>query len=227
VAHELNNPLQGVIGFTELLIGAETRPEVRTDLQHVRADGERAATIVRHLLAFARRSALERSVADLNEIARSTLALRTYELRTGDIAVHERYEHQLPLITVNREEIQQVVLNLILNAEHAIKGTGMPGTISVRTGQTADSAFLEVADDGPGVPAALANRIFEPFFTTKAVGEGTGLGLSVSFGIAEAHGGSLSLASTDHGACFTLKLPLTAAMEMNSSDAAVLAARQG
>ena len=138
--------------------------------------------------------------------------------------MQERYEDQLPLVTVNREEIQQVVLNLILNAEHAIKGTGKPGTICVRTGQTADSAFLEVADDGPGVPAALAHRIFEPFFTTKSVGEGTGLGLSVSFGIAEAHGGSLSLSSTDRGACFTLKLPLTAAMEMDRSDASVLAA---
>jgi PAS domain S-box-containing protein len=225
VAHELNNPLQGVIGFTELLIGAETRPEVRSDLQHVRADGERAATIVRHLLAFARRSALERSVADLNEIARSTLALRTYELRTANITVQERYEDELPLVTVNREEIQQVVLNLILNAEHSIKSTNRPGVIRVRTGQTADSAFVEVADDGPGVPAALANRIFEPFFTTKSVGEGTGLGLSVSFGIAEAHGGSLSLASTDRGACFTLKLPLTAAMEMDGLDATLLAAR--
>jgi signal transduction histidine kinase len=226
VAHELNNPLQGVIGFTELLIGAETRPEVRADLQHVRADGERAATIVRHLLAFARRSALERSIADLNEIARSTLALRTYELRTGDIVVQERYEDQLPLITVNREEIQQVVLNLILNAEHASKATGLPGTIRVRTGQTADSAFLEVADNGPGVAAALTNRIFEPFFTTKSVGEGTGLGLSVSLGIAEAHGGSLSLTSSEGGACFTLKLPLAAPMEMERADAAVLAGRQ-
>jgi signal transduction histidine kinase len=199
--------------------------EPKHALQHVRADGERAATIVRHLLAFARRSALERSIADLNEIARSTLALRTYELRTGDIAVQERYEDELPLITVNREEIQQVVLNLILNAEQAIKATGLPGKICVRTGHTADSAFLEVADDGPGVPAALANRIFEPFFTTKSVGEGTGLGLSVSFGIAEAHGGSLSLASSGRGACFTLKLPLAAAMEMDSSNASVLAAR--
>jgi len=225
VAHELNNPLQGVIGFTELLIGAETRPEVRSDLQHVRADGERAATIVRHLLAFARRSALERSVADLNEIARSTLALRTYELRTGNITVQERYEDELPLVTVNREEIQQVVLNLILNAEQSIKSTDMPGTISLRTGQAEGSAFLEISDDGPGVPAALANRIFEPFFTTKSVGEGTGLGLSVSFGIAEAHGGSLSLAPTGRGAVFTLKLPLTAAMEMNRSDADVFAAR--
>jgi signal transduction histidine kinase len=117
------------------------------------------------------------------------------------------------------------VLNLILNAEQSIRSTDMPGTISVRTGQAEGSAFLEISDDGPGVPPALANRIFEPFFTTKSVGEGTGLGLSVSFGIAEAHGGSLSLASTGHGACFTLKLPLTAAMEMNRSDVDVFIAR--
>ena len=221
VAHELNNPLQVVIGYSELLIGAEARPEVLRDLEQVRTNGERAATIVRHLLAFVRRSALERSVADLNEIVRSTLALRAYELQNANIAVQERYGRELPLVAVNREEIQQVVLNLILNAEHAIRGTGVPGTIYVRTGQTSDSVFLEVADDGPGVPPDLASRIFEPFFTTKSVGEGTGLGLSVSFGIAEAHGGSLTLVPADRGACFTLTLPLTPAMPMDRSNLSV------
>ena len=220
VAHELNNPLQTVIGFTELLINAEVRPEVRRDLTQVRTNGERAATIVRHLLAFARRSALERSMADLNEIARSTLALRAYELRHATITVQEHYDSALPLLPVNREEIQQVVLNLILNAEHAVRGTGAAGAISVRTGQTGDSAFLEVADDGPGVPADLAHRIFEPFFTTKSIGDGTGLGLSVSFGIAEAHGGSLALVPAERGARFILTLPLTPSMRIERSSLA-------
>ncbi len=218
VAHELNNPLQGVIGFTELLIGAEERPEVRRDLQRVQANGERAATIVRHLLAFARRSALERSIADLNEIVRSTLVLRAYELRNTNIALQEHYDAALPLIPVNREEIQQVVLNLILNAEHAIRSAGVAGTIYVRTGQMLGSAFLEVADDGPGVPSDLAHRIFEPFFTTKSIGEGTGLGLSVSFGIAESHGGSLKLVPAGRGACFMLTLPMAPPIEMERSN---------
>jgi two-component system NtrC family sensor kinase len=208
VAHELNNPLQSVIGMTQLLIRSESRDQTRIDLENVRANGERAATIVRNLLAFARRSALERSVADLSEIARSALALRVYEVRNANIIVDEDYAGELSLVEVNREEIQQVALNLVLNAEQAVRSTGRPGTIRVTTGQLDDSVFLEVADDGPGVAPPLAGRIFEPFFTTKAVGEGTGLGLATSLGIAEGHGGTLTLQPTDAGARFRLTLPV-------------------
>jgi two-component system NtrC family sensor kinase len=213
IAHELNNPLQSVIGMTQLLLGPECEEQERQDLESIRANGERAAMIVRNLLAFARRSALERSVADLSEITRSALALRVYELRNASITVHEDYAVELPLIEVNREEIQQIVLNLILNAEHALKTAGRAGTISVTTGQQAEQIFLEVSDDGPGVPPSLTGRIFEPFFTTKTVGQGTGLGLSTSLGIAQAHGGSLSLEPSARGARFRLVLPLTSAAE--------------
>ena len=210
VAHELNNPLQAVLGLTELLLADETRPDTRRDLEQVRSDGERAANIVRHLLSFARRSALERSVTDLNEVVRSTLSLRAYEHRTAEIAVKESYAADLPLILVNRDEIQQVVLNLILNAEHAVRSTGR-GAIEIRTRHVNDSAVLEVTDNGPGVPSDLVGRVFEPFFTTKGIGEGTGLGLSVSLGIAAAHGGSLELAPAENGgAHFTFSLPLAA-----------------
>jgi PAS domain S-box-containing protein len=222
VAHEINNPLQAVMGLSELLISDEARPEVRHDLEQIRSDGQRAAKIVGNLLAFARRSALERSVADLNEIVRSTVALRAYELRDGNVVVQEGYSNDLSLVAVNRQQVQQVVLNLILNAEHAIRSTGRRGTIVVRTGRADRSVFLEVSDDGPGVPPDLANRIFEPFFTTKAVGEGTGLGLSVSFGIADAHGGSLELVPANRGACFRLTLPLTPLMGMDHADVAIV-----
>lgn len=213
IAHELNNPLQSVIGMTQLLIAAEPEEQRRHDLDSVRANGERAATIVRNLLAFARRSALERSMADLSEIVRSTLALRTYDLRNAGITIQADYASELPLIEVNREEMQQVVLNLVLNAEHAIREAGRPGTIRVTTGQLADLVFLDVTDDGPGIPASLAGRIFEPFFTTKTVGQGTGLGLSTSLGIAEAHGGSLSLQKSAQGASFRLILPAISVAE--------------
>ena len=208
VAHELNNPLQGVLGNLELLINTEDRPQTRAELEEIRVAGDRAAKIVRHLLTFARKSALERSVADLNEIVRATLAWRTTDLRAHEIALDEEYAAELPLIIVNREEIQQVVLNLILNAEHATRATGQPGTLHVRTGSSEDSVFLEIADDGPGVPREVAARIFEPFFTTKVIGEGTGLGLSVSLGIAQAHGGSLALVPTVRGARLALTLPV-------------------
>jgi signal transduction histidine kinase len=208
VAHELNNPLQGVMGNLELMIGAEDRPQTRRELKEVQVAGERAAKIVRNLLTFARKSALDRSVEDLNEIVRATLAWRATDLRASEIVLDEQYAAELPLIIVNREEIQQVILNLILNAEHASRVAAKPRTLHVRTGATENTVFVEIADEGPGVPREAAARIFEPFFTTKFVGEGTGLGLSVSLGIAEAHGGTLTHVPSERGARFALTLPV-------------------
>lgn len=208
VAHELNNPLQSVIGLTELLIDGVHDEQPRRDLERIRADAGRAAKIVRNLLTFVRRSSSERTRIDLNEVVRSTVALRAFELETSSIGIAEAYGADLPAVTANREEIQQIVLNLILNAEHAIRSHAERGTIQVRTGRTDTVAFVEVLDDGPGIPAEIAGQIFEPFFTTKLVGEGTGLGLSISLGIAEAHGGSLTLLPSERGACFRLSLPL-------------------
>src|SRR5260221_4661019 len=210
VAHERNNPLQGLMGLTELLISAETRPETKSDLELVRHDGERAAAIVKNLLAFARRSALDRSVADLNEIARSSLALRAYEHRLSGTAVRTEYASDLPMIVVNRDEIQQIALNLVMNAEHALRSAGGPGALTVRTTFDGESVCLDVIDNGPGVSAELVGRIFEPFFTTKGVGEGTGLGLSVSLGIAEAHQGTFALLPSARGAPCALTLPAEA-----------------
>jgi PAS domain S-box-containing protein len=215
VAHEINNPLQAVMGFTELLIGADTNPEMRSDLEQIRSDADRAAKIVRHLLLFARRSTLERAVADLNEIARATCALRAYELKMGSVEIVEDYSRELPVVVANREEIQQVILNLLMNAEHALRGQGRGGRIRIATGQTDDTAYIEIADNGPGVADTALSRIFEPFFTTKGVGQGTGLGLSVSLGIAQAHSGTLELLPSDVGACFRLTLPAANDMRIN------------
>src|SRR4051812_8914491 len=208
VAHELNNPLQGVMGNLELAINAEDRADMRAELEDIRVAAERAAKIVRNLLTFARKSALDRSVEELNEIVRATLAWRATDLRAHNITLDETYGLELPLILVNREKIQQVILNLLLNAEHATRATGRPGTLHIRTGYGNGLVFVEIADDGPGVPPDVAAQIFEPFFTTKFVGEGTGLGLSVSLGIAEAHGGTLALVPSVRGARFTLTLPV-------------------
>ena len=219
VAHELNNPLQSIVGFTELLIGAETRQATLSDLEQVRAAAHRAAKIVRNLLAFVRRSSAERSVVILNEIIESTVELRRYELTTAGIALEEAYDHDLPLVLVNREEIQQVLLNLLLNAEQAMRNADLRGRLSVRTGRTGPTDLIvEIRDDGPGVPPALAARIFEPFFSTKNVGEGTGLGLSLALGIAEAHGGSLTLIPVPSGACFRLTLPAMTISEAESAE---------
>jgi two-component system NtrC family sensor kinase len=211
VAHELNNPLQSILGFTELLIDADQRAETRRDLEQVRSEAIRAGKIVRNLLAFARRSSSERVVSNVNEIVKTTIALRSYEFATANIRLFESYAEGLPPVVVNPEEIQQVILNLILNAEQAMRTANRGGTLTVTTNAVGKMTTIEIRDDGPGVPAALAGRVFEPFFSTKDVGEGTGLGLSIAMGIAEAHGGSLALVPTDKGACFRLSIPAAVA----------------
>lgn len=208
VAHELNNPLQAIVGFTELLMRADHGQETRDDLEHVRAAAHRAAKIVRNLLAFVRRSAAERRAANLNDIIESTVALRRYEMAASGFKVEEKYGDDLPPVLVNREEIQQIVLNIVLNAEQAMRTAGLRGRLSIRSARTGSSdVAVDIQDEGPGVPPAIAARIFEPFFSTKDVGEGTGLGLSLALGIAEAHGGSLTLMPVASGACFRLTLP--------------------
>jgi two-component system NtrC family sensor kinase len=210
VAHELNNPLQSILGFTELLIDSEQRPDLRRDLEQVRKEAVRAGKIVRNLLAFVRRSSSERTSSNVNDIVKTTIALRSYEFATANIRLFESYAEGLPLVVVNPEEIQQVILNLILNAEQAIRGAKRGGMLTVTTNGVNGMVTIEIRDDGPGVPSALAGRVFEPFFSTKEVGEGTGLGLSIAMGIAEAHGGSLTLLPTDKGACFRLSIPAAA-----------------
>jgi two-component system NtrC family sensor kinase len=193
VAHELNNPLQSILGFTELLIDAEERPQLRRDLEQVRSEAIRAGKIVRNLLAFVRRSNSERGIGSVNDIVKTTLALRSYEFGTANIRLFESYAHGLPSVMVNPEEIQQVILNLIMNAEQAMRTANRGGTLTVTTNFVDEMVTIEIRDNGPGVPPALSGRVFEPFFSTKEVGEGTGLGLSIAMGIAEAHGGSLTL----------------------------------
>ena len=207
VAHELNNPLQSILGFTELLIDAEERPELRRDLEQVRSEAIRAGKIVRNLLAFVRRSSSERALASVNDIVKTTISLRSYEFGSANIRLFESYGEGLPCVVVNPEEIQQVILNLILNAEQAMRTAHRGGTLIVTTKCVDAMVTIEIQDDGPGVPAALAGRVFEPFFSTKEVGEGTGLGLSIAMGIAEGHGGTLTLVPTERGACFRLALP--------------------
>jgi PAS domain S-box-containing protein len=211
VAHELNNPLQSIVGFSDLLITAERREEVRSDLEQVQAAARRAATIVRNLLAFVRRSSSTRTRGSLNDIVQNTIALRRYELVSSGVEVIEDYEGGLPEILVSREEIQQIVLNVILNAEQAMRREGGQGRLAVHTLRAGPSEVaVEIQDDGPGVPPPLVGKIFEPFFSTKGVGEGTGLGLSLALGIAEAHGGRLALLPSPRGARFRLTLPVAA-----------------
>jgi PAS domain S-box-containing protein len=197
VAHEINNPLQTIVGCVELMIEEQRPKGQHRDLELVRQEAARAGQIVRNLLAFVRRSSPDRSSADLNQIARATARLREHQLALRNIKLKlELHPGVLPVL-VNREEIQQVVLNLVMNAEHALGEAA--GTITVRTNAGEHAHTVQVVDDGPGINPELKGRVFEPFFTTKDVGEGTGLGLSIALGIATAHGGNLELCHSEVG----------------------------
>jgi PAS domain S-box-containing protein len=207
VAHEINNPLQSIIGSLELVLEHELDPALRSDVDRARFEAGRAGRIVRNLLRFVRQAPNERLLLDLNEIVKATINVRTYELEMAGIALREDYAPLLPLVLANREEIQQVILNLIMNAEQAMSDTTVARVLSVRTFMSGDDAAVEVRDTGPGIPTELAGKVFEPFFTTKSAGAGPGLGLSLSLGIASAHQGHLELVAAPVGCCFRLRLP--------------------
>ena len=208
VAHEINNPLQTIVGSVELMMDDASTPALQRDLEVVRREASRAGQIVRNLLSFVRRSAPDRHEVDLNDVVRAVLRLREFHLQQDNIAlVAELHRAPLPALA-NREEIQQIILNLVLNAEQAIQLSGIGSRITVRSYSSGHHQVIEVTDNGPGVGPEVRGRIFEPFFTTKDVGQGTGLGLSISHGIAASHGGFLELCSgPGSGACFRLTLP--------------------
>ena len=212
VAHELNNPLSVIIGYGQLLLGKDLAPPVRRPIELMVAQGDRMAKIVRNLLYFARQRPPERAAVDLHEVIDRTLALRHHQLTVSGISVTKTFAPALPHITGDGQQLEQVFLNLLLNAEQAILEARPAGRIVLRTSLRADAGAVvaEVVDDGPGIPADVTPRVFEPFFTTKTVGMGTGLGLSVSYGIVEQHGGRLSFRSRPGETVFTVELPVTA-----------------
>ena len=208
VAHEINNPLQAIVGCVELLLDDHEDPAMmRRDLESsgVRpaAPATSCATCCRSSAAVPRTGSPRISIRSSTQ----TAELRVDHLRQQNITLVVQCAPEPLPVLVDREEIQQVVLNLLLNAEQAIESPSGRGTIVVRTMEVAGRQVVEVLDDGPGIQPDLRGRIFEPFFTTKEVGEGTGLGLSIPHGIAAAHGGALEARESASGACFRLTLP--------------------
>jgi PAS domain S-box-containing protein len=211
VAHELNNPLSVIIGYGQLLLGRALPEAVQQPVQLMVAQGDRMAKIVRNLLYFARQRPPERAPVDLHRVIDETLALRTNQLALSGIQVTREFTRDLPAINADAQQLQQVFLNLLLNAEQALTGGRQgSGRIVFRTarGEDGTSVRAEVIDNGPGISPDDLPRVFEPFFTTKEVGTGTGLGLSVSYGIVEEHGGKLSVESQPGETIFTLELPV-------------------
>jgi len=209
VAHELNNPLTAIQGFAQLTQGKGSDPTTNADLRLLWLQSQRASRIVQNLLSIARRRDPEPSFVDVNEIIESAIELVDYRLQVDDIIVRREFDRDLPWTMADPYQIQQVILNLVNNAHHAMVQSAGRGVLTLRTAlvpgdrDTGDSRTefirIEVQDTGPGFGPAVLAHLFEPFFTTKAVGEGTGLGLAICHGIVESHDGRIGVVSPPQG----------------------------
>ena len=224
VAHDLNNPLASVVGFSDFLTEAgEVPPSLAEPLQVIRQEAERAATIVKNLLSFARSQEGERQRQPIKRILESTLVLLRNQLMAHKVEATLEVEPGLPEVEVNGNQIKQVFVNLINNACQAIASDAPSGRLWIAAKATRDGGGIAVAmtDSGPGMTEEIAARVFEPFFTTKAEGEGTGLGLSICQGIVKEHGGRILLETKPGaGATFTVELPVGAAAPQVEAEAA-------
>ncbi|HXG15718.1 MAG TPA: ATP-binding protein [Calidithermus sp.] len=215
VAHELNNPLTVILGFASLLAPRLAGTDLEGPSRQITAAAERCARIVSNFLALARKRSLERRPVALNDVVSGVVELLAYPLKVDGIAVTLDLEADLPVLWADPHQLQQVLVNLLTNAHHALRQSPVRRlTVSTRHDPAARRVALRVADTGPGIPPDLQPRIFEPFFTTKPVGEGTGLGLSLCQSIVESHGGTIRVSSAPGaGTVFTVELPVDAAAQ--------------
>jgi two-component system NtrC family sensor kinase len=232
VAHELNNPLASITAFAQLMLSdANLTAEDRHATEVIASESRRAARIVHNLLTFARQHKAEKTYADINQVIENTLELRGYDLSVRGIQIERLYADPPPSTMVDAYQLQQVMLNLVTNAEQAMAGLERAHhRLTVRTRREGEMIRIEIEDTGPGIPPDSLERIFNPFYTTKAVGHGTGLGLSISLGIISEHGGRIWAEKVPGGgAKFCVDLPRVAPPAGTDSDvpAPVSAARQG
>ncbi|PSC05905.1 hypothetical protein SLNSH_05860 [Alsobacter soli] len=213
VAHELNNPLAIVLAQSTLLVERATTEDVRARAERIQAAAERSGRIVRSFLGMAREAAPTRRPAQLNEIVRAALDMMGYGLRGAGVTVKTHLDPDLPSIEADADLLGQVVSNLVLNAQQALSSLDGARLLSLRTRRDGGSVVLEIEDNGPGVPPAIAQRIFEPYFTTKGPGAGTGIGLALCRNIVAAHGGTIAAepARGGAGALFRVTLPASPA----------------
>jgi len=229
VAHELNNPLAVVVGrASQLETDAESMAD-RNTAAKIRQAAERCARIVKTFLAMARRQESVREPVDLNKVINDALDVLTYTLRSGGVTLDLALAPHLPPVLADADQLGQVFMNLFTNAHQAMASRPGPRVLKIASHAVPEQAKVQVTvtDSGPGISPELRSRIFEPFFTTKAVGEGTGVGLSVSLGIVQSHNGTLRLGEHDDaGACFVLSLPALRSMAPRANGPAAPAAAQ-
>ena len=220
VAHEVNNPLTAIMGFTDLMLeNPEVPAPFRRDLEVILREADRTKQIVQNLLSFARQMPKQRNPVDVHDVIRRTIQLRAYDFSVHGVEVVERFALEIRPVLGDGHQLQQVFLNILNNAYDAISETGRKGRIEIETRNAADGIEIHFRDNGPGV--THPERIFDPFFTTKDVGKGTGLGLSICYGIIRQHSGDISCRNhPSGGAIFVIRLPYFADWAIESVRAA-------
>ncbi|OGP12603.1 MAG: hypothetical protein A2052_02865 [Deltaproteobacteria bacterium GWA2_54_12] len=212
IAHELNNPLMGIMGFSQILMdtpGEKKLDDIKDKLRKIYHESLRTAKIVQNLLTFARAKKTEREYHCINDIIKHTIELREYSLKANNIKVILELEEGLPRTMVDLFQLQQVFINIINNAEDAMVAANGRGTILIKTRKKRNKVEIAFKDDGPGISREIIHKVFDPFFTTKDVGKGTGLGLSITHGIVTEHGGTIDIASAEEGgAIVAVELPI-------------------
>lgn len=211
VAHELNNPLSIVAGYSQLVSGYDCPPKIKKNLEIINTQSLRCSRIVNNLLTFARKHQAETITADINEILEGTLELQAYQLRMGNVEVLKEFDKKLPKTMADPHQMQQVFFNIINNAFQAMISYKGRGKLIIKTEHQSGKIIIKFRDEGPGISEENLKKIFDPFFTTKKVGEGTGLGLSICYGIVKNHGGEIYARSKmGEGSTFIVELPIKA-----------------
>ena len=209
IAHELNNPLTSVIGFSQLLLDADVSDDIKKDIEVVHSEAQRAADVVKNLLTFARKHTPVKQMMNINSIIEKVLELRVYDQRLSNIQVITKFAPDLPETMADYFQLQQVFLNIVINAEYFMTEAHQGGILTITTEKVGDIIKVSFADDGPGIAKEDLVHLFDPFFTTKKVGKGTGLGLSISHGMITEHGGRIYAESElGKGATFIVELPI-------------------
>jgi two-component system, NtrC family, sensor kinase len=226
IAHELNNPLTGVMGYSQLLqMRKDLDDRAKENLLKINNLALRCQKIVQNLLSFARKQKPERTLSDVNDILEKTMELRSYDLHVNNIEISRDLDRHLPKTIADAHQLQQVFLNVLTNAEQAMLEAHGRGHLRIRThtDEQNERVIVEIMDDGPGIPESYLTRIFDPFFTTKEVGKGTGLGLSLSYGMIKEHGGNIYARSRPgEGSTFVIELPIISKLRDEMSVAAEL-----
>jgi signal transduction histidine kinase/CheY-like chemotaxis protein len=219
VAHELNNPLTSLIGFAELLQASGVDEKQASHVNFIVKSSQRCHKIVQSLLGFARQHEPERKVVKVSEVTDAVIELLAYEMRTNNIELATCYDPTLPVIIGDSHQLQQVVLNILNNARQAILETHKPGRVRITTERAEHLVRIVISDNGPGISTENLRKIFDPFFTTKPVGQGTGLGLSLCYGIVKEHGGAIHVTSElGEGSTFSIELPSASAAQIAALD---------